>query len=81
MARVHLWSSLRRLADGQDVVEVEAATLGQMLDALVVAHPGLDPAIKAGFSVAVNDEIITTGRHSPISADAEVYLLQRLKGG
>ncbi len=53
MARVHLWASLRRFAEGQEVVEVEAATVGQMLDALERAHPGLGPAIKAGLSVAV----------------------------
>ena len=34
MAKVHLWSSLRRFTDGQEVVEVEAATVGQMLEAL-----------------------------------------------
>ena len=48
MAKVHLWSSLRRFTDGQEVVEVQAATVGQMLDALEKAHPGLAPAIKAG---------------------------------
>ncbi|MBK6466341.1 MAG: MoaD/ThiS family protein [Rhodobacter sp.] len=81
MARVHLWSSLRRLAGGAEVVEVEAATVGQMLDALVKAHPGLAPAIEAGVSVAVDDEIIANARHSPIHPESEIYLLQRLKGG
>ena len=81
MAKVHLWASLRRFADGQEVVEVAAATVGQMLDALEKAHPGLGPAIKAGLSVAVDGEVIANNRAAPVAAQSEVYLLQRLKGG
>ena len=81
MARVHLWSSLRRFADGQEVVEVEGATVGQMFDALARAYPGLAPAIAAGLSVAVDGEVIANGRHEPVRPESEVYLLQRLKGG
>lgn len=81
MAKVHLWASLRRFAEGQEVVEVEAATVGQMLDALEKAHPGLGPAIKAGLSVAVDGEVIANNRATPVKKDSEVFLLQRLKGG
>ncbi|MEY3960067.1 MAG: hypothetical protein RIR14_721 [Pseudomonadota bacterium] len=81
MAKVHLWSSLRRFADGQEVVEVEAVTVGQVLDALVKAHPGLAPAVKAGVSVAVDGEVIANNRAAAVAPDSEVYLLQRLKGG
>jgi sulfur-carrier protein len=81
MPRVHLWASLRRFAEGQEVVEVEAATVGQMMDALERAHPGLGPAIKAGLSVAVDGEVIANNRAAPVKADSEVFLLQRLKGG
>lgn len=81
MAKVHLWSSLRRFADGQEVVEVQAATVGQMFDALVRAYPGLEPAIAAGLSVAVDGEVIANGRHMPVKPDSEIFLLQRLKGG
>jgi molybdopterin converting factor small subunit len=81
MARVHLWASLRRFAEGQEVVEVDAATVGQMLDALEKAHPGLGPAIKAGLSVAVDGEVIANNRSAPVAPGSEVYLLQRLKGG
>ncbi|MES2540765.1 MAG: MoaD/ThiS family protein, partial [Pseudomonadota bacterium] len=66
MAKVHLWASLRRFADGQEVVEVDAATVGQMMDALERAHPGLGPAIKAGLSVAVDGEVIANNRAAPV---------------
>lgn len=41
MIEVHLWSGLRRFTDGVEVVQVQANTVGQMLDGLVAAHPGL----------------------------------------
>ena len=81
MPKVHLWASLRRFAEGQEVVEVDAATVGQMMDELERTHPGLGPAIKAGLSVAVDGEVIANNRSAPVKADSEVYLLQRLKGG
>ena len=81
MPKVHLWASLRRFAEGQEVVEVDAATVGQMMDALERAHPGLGPAIKAGLSVAVDGEVIANNRAAPVKADSEVFLLQRLRGG
>jgi len=80
MVEVNLWSGLRRFSGDLPVVEVEAKTTGEMLDALVVAFPGLKPAIEAGVSVAVNGEIVN-GRHVPIEPGAEIYLMQRLKGG
>lgn len=81
MPKVHLWASLRRFTEGAEVVEVEAATVGQMLDALARAHPGLAPVIKAGVSVAVDGEIIATNRAAPIAEGSEIFLLQRVKGG
>lgn len=78
---VRLWAGLRRFTDGALVVEVRAATVGQMLDALVAAHPGLAPAIRAGVTVAVDGVVLTDARHRPIPPGAEVVLMQRVKGG
>lgn len=81
MVEVNLWSGLRRFTDGAEVVEVEARTVGQVLDALVAAHPGLGPVIEAGVSVAVDGEVVTGGRQVPVSPDSEVFLMQQIKGG
>ena len=78
---VHLWSGLRPLTDGAEVVTVEAATVGEMLDALAITHPGLKPIIDGGVSVAIDGELLTGGRHRAIAPGAEIYLMQRLKGG
>lgn len=81
MVDVNLWSGLRRLTDGASIVTVEASTIGEMLDALGTAHPGVKPILDAGVSVAVNGEIYNGARHRPIEAGDEIFLMQRLKGG
>ena len=81
MVEVNLWSGLRALADGKDRVEIEAGTVGEVLDGLVAAYPGLKDAIEAGVSVSVDGRIIASGLTEPVRPDSEVYLMQRLKGG
>lgn len=80
MVEVHLWSGLRRLTDGAEVVPVEASTVGEMLDALKTAHPGLGPVLEAGVSVVIDGEMVN-GRFAPVIKGQEIYLMQRLKGG
>ena len=77
---VHLWSSLTRFTDGARVVSVEAGTVGQVLDALTRAYPGLEPILEAGVSVVIDDELVND-HHSAVPEGAEVYLMQRIKGG
>ena len=80
MVKVHLWSGLRRFTDGVEVVQVQADTVGQMLDGLVAAYPGLGPVIAAGVSVSI-DGVLTASRFGAVSAANEIYLIQRIKGG
>jgi molybdopterin converting factor small subunit len=81
MVEVALWSSLRSFAGGADKVEVEGETVGEILDALVKAHPGLAPHIESGVSVAIDGRIIFNSLSEPVRPDSEVVLLQQLKGG
>jgi len=81
VVEVHLWAGLRRFTDGELVVEVEAETIGQMLDAVVAKYPALGPVFDGGVSVALDGEVIAAGRHRTIAPGAEVYLMHRLKGG
>ncbi|MCB1333255.1 MAG: MoaD/ThiS family protein [Roseivivax sp.] len=80
MVAVHLWSSLTRFTDGARVVEVEAATVAEALKQLVETHPGLGPILDGGISVVIDGEMVPN-RHTAIEPGAEVYLMQRLKGG
>lgn len=79
--KVHLWSALRSRAEGQEVVELEACTIGQMLDALVRAYPELEELVDAGVSVAVDGRIIASDLTEPLNETSEIYLMQRLRGG
>ena len=81
MVEVNLWSGLRQHTDGKLVVSVEAKTIGEMLDALVRAHPGLGPVFEAGVSVAVDGEVVAARRDVAVSPESDVYLMQRIKGG
>lgn len=81
MAEVHLWSGLRALADGRERIEIEGTTVGQLLDGLVLAYPGLDPALARGVSVAVDGQIVPNSRNHPVRPDSEVFVLQKLAGG
>jgi molybdopterin synthase sulfur carrier subunit len=81
MVEVHLWSGLRAMAGGNEVVEVDAKNVGEVLKGLVTAHPGLQAAIDAGVSVAVDGRIYASGLTEPVGPDSEVYLMQRIKGG
>jgi molybdopterin synthase sulfur carrier subunit len=81
MVEVNLWAGLRALADGKDKVEVEATNVGEVLTGLVRAYPGLQSAIDAGVSVAVDGKIYAYGLTEPVKPDSEVFLMQRIKGG
>lgn len=81
MVEVQLWAGLKNLADGQSIVSVEASNIREMLVALVEKHPGLDPIIKAGVSVAIDGDLYAESLVAPISPESEVILMQRIKGG
>ena len=53
---------------------------GLMLDALVAAHPTLAPTLKAGVSISLNG-VIEPNLSTAIPDGAEIYLIQRIKGG
>ena len=79
--RVKLWGSLRRLAEGQEWVELEASTFKQVLDQLVVIYPGLGPQIKRGVSLSVDGVIYRDAWFTPISEENEVVLMPYMIGG
>ncbi len=81
MVEVHLWSGLRSLTGGREVVEVEATNTGELLRELVRAYPQLQAPVDAGVSIAIDGRIIASGLSEPVPKNSEVYLMQRLRGG
>ena len=81
MVAVTLWGSLRDLADGQEVVEVEASNFKDLLDALAAAHPALKPQIERGVSVAIDGLVYRNSWFTEVRPDSEVVLMPYMKGG
>jgi molybdopterin converting factor small subunit len=79
--KVHLWAGLRSLADGQEIVEVSASTIGQMLDAIGTKYPALEDYLEDNVSVSVDGRIMATDLTHPLNEDSEIYIIQRLRGG
>lgn len=81
MVRVKLWGSLRRLADGQEWVEVEASTFKEVLDQLTLLHPALKPQIDRGVSLALDGVIYRDAWFTPVSSENEIVLMPYMVGG
>jgi molybdopterin converting factor small subunit len=81
MVAVTLWAGLRHLADNQEHVTVEAATIRELLRKLKERYPGLEGPIKNEVAVAINGTIYRDDWSQNIPQDAEVFLMRRLAGG
>ncbi|HEV8034364.1 MoaD/ThiS family protein [Yoonia sp.] len=81
MVRVKLWGSLRSFADGEEWVEVEASNFKELLDQLVIIHPGLAPQIKRGVSLALDGVIYREAWFTKIGPENEVILMPYMVGG
>ncbi len=71
----------RRFTGGEAVVEVEGATVGQVMDALERGYPGLGEALRAGSSAGINGEIHADPEYVPVEPDTVIYFVQPLAGG
>ena len=81
MVKVKVWGSLASATEGKEEVEIEAATLRELLDGLAKRYPALQPQLDRGVSIAIDGRIYNDAWFTPISEESEVVLLARLKGG
>jgi len=87
---VRIPTPLRKLTGGADEVSVEAGNIGELIDSLEAAHPGLkdrlcDDAgeIRRFVNVYVNDEDVRflEGRGTPLKSGDEVSIVPAIAGG
>lgn len=80
----------RKFTNGEDTVSVEAATVGQMIDALDAAHPGLGKSLKKAdgslnlfINIYVNDEDIRflNGADTVLKDGDQVSIVPAIAGG
>ena len=81
MHEVWLFGGLRDAVGGAESVQVEGATIRELLENLGQEHPLLRERIRAGIAIAIDGTIYRDDWEQPIPEDAEVGLLSRIAGG
>jgi sulfur-carrier protein len=81
MVQVTLSGPLKTAAGGRTTVEIEAATIHQLITRLEKDHPKLKPLIERGVAVAIDGQIYRDDWLRPIPPGSEVVVLPRLAGG
>ncbi len=87
---VRIPTPLRKLTDGADEVQAEGTNVGELIDNLEAAHPGLkerlcDEAgeIRRFVNIYVNDEDVRflQGKETPLSDGDQVSIVPAIAGG
>ncbi|NMM45610.1 MoaD/ThiS family protein [Rhodospirillaceae bacterium KN72] len=81
MAKVVLWGSLSRLADGRKEFDIDAPDIGRMLAALGSEAPKLKPILDKGVTVSIDGTLYRLDRFKTIDPDSEVFILPKMAGG
>ncbi len=87
MARVFVPYALRKYADGAEEVDMPADTLGELIDNLEAAYPGMkqrlveDNRIKPSISVAIDGEVTPMGMLEKVGENSEVHFVPAIGGG
>jgi sulfur-carrier protein len=81
MAHVTLTGNLRQLTGGIAEIEVEAASVRQLLARLGADYPALAPHLEQGVAVAIDGQIYQDALLQEIGAGSEVHILPQIAGG
>ncbi|MGH9007615.1 MAG: ubiquitin-like small modifier protein 1 [Acidimicrobiales bacterium] len=87
---VRLPTQLRAQAGGRSTVSLEGSTVGEVLEALVSAHPGIseqvlnpDGSLHRFVNIYVNDDDVRylSSLDTPVKAGDEISILPAVAGG
>jgi len=87
VAKVYIPTLLRNLTGGSAAVEVDGATVGQVVERLEQLYPGIrERLLDAGrlrpnISVAVDGEISPMGLLERVEPSSEVHFVAAIQGG
>ena len=81
MVEVNLWGGLRVHTGGCAKIEVEATTVGEVLNRIADLFPVLADYLKENVSVVVDGRLIVSSLQEPVAENSEVWLIKRVRGG
>ena len=82
MAKVFIPTLLRPLTDGRAELEVDGATVRQVIDNLGLLYPGLkDRLLRPTISIALDGEVIPHPLAEPVSPSTEIHFVTAIAGG
>ena len=81
MLEVQVSGTLRDAVGGAASIQVEAATIRELMNILIDRYPAMQSRIDEGVAVSINGNIFRDNWGEAIPADAEVFLMPRLAGG
>jgi len=87
MATIFIPSLMQGLTEGKHRVQIEGATVRQIINNLETAFPGMkerlmdEGEIKPNISVAVDGEVTTLGMLEKVGESSEVHFLPAIGGG
>ncbi|NCF33123.1 MAG: MoaD/ThiS family protein [Proteobacteria bacterium] len=70
-----------RVGDGPESIDIEAASVEEMMQALLLRFPDLQEHLDRGVAVSINGQIFRDDWTVSIPQNAEVYLIPRIEGG
>ena len=87
MPKVYIPALLRNVTDGRAEIEVEGATVRQIIANLVTQYPGLQDRLldngrlRPNVSIAVDSEVTPLGLMEAVSPSSEVHFITAIRGG
>ena len=87
MATVFIPSLMQSLTNGEHRVEIEGATVRQIINNLEARYPGMKERlveanrVKSNISVAIDGEVTTLGMLGKVGESSEVHFLPAIGGG
>ena len=81
MVQVSFNATFRPALGGADALEIDAATLRELMRTLVAKYPRLQGHIDSGLVLALNGEIYRDNWDVEIPEGSEVHLMPRIQGG
>ena len=88
MPLVYIPTPLLSLTGGRSPLEVEGATVREVIDNLECSCPGLrerlvspEGRLRSNISVAIDGEVTPLGVREPVTASSEIHFVAALSGG